>query len=98
VRTERLEFSSQAYSIEAAQKAAYRGLDKFTVHISTHEGSLVCELSLNLGVSEEQLPLLVQEFKKDILDESLREKIGAATSDVRNLILGIAFSRTNLSG
>jgi len=38
----------------------------------------------------------VHDFKKEVLDQHLREKIKAETDDIRNLILSVAFSSTGL--
>ena len=92
----KLEFDIQVYSIEAAQKAAYRLLNYFTIDIKSNSTQIVCTLSSNLGITEESFDFAIQEFKKNILDEELRLKIRKETEPIRNLVLGIAFSRTGL--
>ena len=92
----KLEFDIQVYSIEAAQKAAYRLLKYFTIDIKPNATQIVCTLSSNLGITEESFDFAIQEFKKNILDEELRLKIRKETEPIRNLVLGIAFSRTGL--
>lgn len=94
----RLTFDVQAYGVEALQKAAYRGLNYFTVDMAVAEGSHECSLVPNSGVSDEEFAHAVEEFRKDALDYQLRLKLSAETEPVRNLILGIAFSRTDLQG
>ena len=83
-------------SIESAQKAAYRAINHFTIDIQTSNTHLNCTLTSNAGVSDEAFHFAVQEFRKNILDEELRLKLKKETEPVRNLILGIAFSKTGL--
>jgi His-Xaa-Ser system protein HxsD len=83
-------------SIESAQKAAYRSINHFTINIQTSDTHLNCKLISNTGVSDEAFDYAVQEFRKNILDEELRLKLKKETEPVRNLILGIAFSKTGL--
>jgi His-Xaa-Ser system protein HxsD len=40
---------------------------------------------------------LVADFRNEVLDQVLRERIRAETSDIRNLVLALAFSRTGLA-
>lgn len=94
----RLIFDRQAYGAEALQKAAYRGLNYFTVDMVMADGGHECSLVRNSGVSDEEFTHAVEEFRKDALDYQLRLKLAAETEPVRNLILGIAFSRTGFQG
>ncbi|MDA3876658.1 MAG: hypothetical protein PF483_06175 [Halothiobacillus sp.] len=74
-------------------------MSSLTVDIELNgEGRVFCTLSPNLGVSDEGFAYAVQEFKKNVLDYQLRLKIKLETEPVRNLILGLAFSRTGLQG
>jgi His-Xaa-Ser system protein HxsD len=91
-----ISLDSKVCSIESAQKAAYRSLQLFTIDIQTNSTHLNCKLTANKGVSEEAFNYAVQEFRKNILDEELRIKLKKETEHVRNLILGIAFSKTGL--
>jgi His-Xaa-Ser system protein HxsD len=92
----KLEFDIQVYSIEAAQKAAYRLLNYFTIDIQPKADQIICTLSSNQGITKEGFDFAIQEFKKNILDEELRLKIRKETEPIRNLVLGVAFSRTGL--
>jgi His-Xaa-Ser system protein HxsD len=53
-------------------------------------------LTSSIGVSDHDFSIAVESFKKDVLDYHLRAKIKAETAPVRNLILGLAFSKTGL--
>jgi His-Xaa-Ser system protein HxsD len=91
-----ISLDSKAYSIESVQKAAYRSINNFTIDIQVNDAHLNCKLISNAGVSDEGFDYAIQEFRKNILDEELRVKIKKETEPVRNLILGIAFSKTGL--
>jgi len=84
------------YSIDAIQKAAYRYIHLFALDISLSEESIFCVLTPTQEHSPEGLQHLLNEFKKEVLDQHLRLKIKAETEAVRNLILGIAFSNSGL--
>ncbi|AEV27181.1 radical SAM pair-associated protein [Azospira oryzae PS] len=90
-----LELDSSVYFLEAVQKAAYRFIDRLTVLISQTENKVVCEIEpvpgLKLSLDE-----VLADFKRELLDQQLRIKIKAETTDVRNLVLAYAFSRSGL--
>jgi His-Xaa-Ser system protein HxsD len=71
-------------------------MNHFTIDIQASDTHLNCNLISNAGVSDEAFDFAVQEFRKNILDEELRLKLKKETEPVRNLILGIAFSKTGL--
>ncbi len=87
-------YDERAYSVVAIQKAAYRLLNHIIVDISFLESQIICLLQPTPKTSVEGFDHYVIEFKKEILDQQLRLKIKAETEDLRNLILGIAFSKT----
>lgn len=91
-----LEFDERLYSVEALQKAAYRYIHVLVADFSLGEGKVHCLLTPKHGVGDETFPRHVQEFKNEVLDQQLRLKIREDTEQVRNLILGIAFSNTGL--
>ena len=51
------------------------------------------QVTLTTHDSSVDIHLLATELKRCVNDYSLREKIGAETADLRNLILATAFSR-----
>lgn len=85
------------YPLEAVQKAAYRFIDRLTILISQDGGQIVCNIAMVPGITT-PLEIVVDDFKRELLDQQLRLKIKAETTDVRNLILSYAFSRTGLQG
>ena len=92
-----LHLDPTVYALEAVQKAAYRFIDRLTILISQDGGQIVCNIGLISGITT-PLENIVDDFKRELLDQQLRLKIKAETTDVRNLILSYAFSRTGLQG
>lgn len=87
-------YDERIYSVEALQKASYRLMSVFIVDLSFDNGQIKCILKPTQEFSADGLSHHIDEFKKEVLDQHLRLKIKAETEDVRNLILGIAFSKT----
>lgn len=92
----KLVFDERLYDAQVLQKAAYRSINALTVDITLEGGQLVCALSSNIGVDEQSFLSAVQEFKKDALDYQLRHRLAVETQPIKNLILGLAFSKTGL--
>jgi His-Xaa-Ser system protein HxsD len=93
--TERvLSFDQAVHSIDAVQRAAYRLSDRISCEISVADGSI--EVRATVLDQETELNELFAEFRTEVLDQVLRERIRAETADVRNLVLAMAFSRTGL--
>lgn len=91
-------FDTRLTHPESVQKAAYRRINLLVIDISIDDESnkIICAIHPSKEVSTEGLEFQVQEFKKDVLDYQLRHKLKKETEPVRNLILGLAFSRTGL--
>jgi len=71
-------------------------MNSLTVDIRVQGEMLSCDVQSCQGIDGDAFTLAVEEFRKDLLDEQLRLKLKAETADVRNLILGLVFSRTGL--
>lgn len=89
-------FDPQIFAVETVKKAAYRYIDRFSVDFDLGGSALTCTLSFAQGISDEAVSRLVDEFKKEVLDQDLRERIKAETAAIRNLILAHTFSKTGL--
>lgn len=88
---------SAVYSLEAAQKACYRFIDRFSAIISQDNGQILIDLTVDpkhIANSDQVL----SDFHKELLDQNLRFKIKNETESARNLILAYAFSNTGLQG
>ncbi|AWM93480.1 His-Xaa-Ser system protein HsxD [Pseudomonas sp. 31-12] len=94
--TARLAFDERLYDGQVLQKATYRSMNSLTADITCADGKFICALSSNIGIDEPAFLSAVQEFKKDVLDYQLRHKLNVETLPIRNLILGLAFSKTGL--
>lgn len=93
--TKRLALDEAVYSLETVQKAAYRFIDRLTILISREDGQIVCELS-PVADRTQAFQSVIDDFKRELLDQQLRAQIKAETEAVRNLILALAFSRSGL--
>ncbi len=89
-------FDSAAYTITCIKKAAYRNIHRFSIDIEDLGGRIKCKLHFKDTATRQQIDFYVDEFRKDILDQDLREQIKAETEGVRNLILAHTFSKTIL--
>jgi His-Xaa-Ser system protein HxsD len=89
-------FDTAVFAVDVVKKAAYRYLDKFSVDFELIGNALKCVLTFSEGITTEVAATLVEEFKKEVLDQDLRERIKAETEPIRNLVLAYAFSRTGL--
>ena len=86
-----LTFDNQVNSIEAVQKALYRVMTNTDFDLRIDGCNILVKLTtLDSSVD---VQLVATELKRCVNDYSLREKIGAETADLRNLILATAFSR-----
>lgn len=93
----KLVLDMHVYSLEAAQKAAYRFIDRLTILIQREEDKLVCEID-PIDAHKENFEDHVANFKRELLDQQLRHQIKNETESTRNLILSFAFSRSGLQG
>lgn len=92
-------FDPSIYSLLAIEKAGYRFSDRFACLIeSTAEGLVVQLTPRRTDMSDVARENAINDFKTEVLDQNLREKIKVETAPVRNLILAHAFSRTGLIG
>jgi His-Xaa-Ser system protein HxsD len=90
-------FDVDVYSVAAVKKAAYRYLHAFSAEISTEGSNIKCGMSFLSELSAESIASIIADFKKEVLDQDLRESLKRETEQVRNLILAHAFSRTGIS-
>ncbi len=91
-----LVFDKSLYSGDALKKAAYRLLDRCIADISDVQDSFEVVLKSVTAKSDVSMDRLVDDFKKEVLDQELRLSIKAESEPYRNLILAHVFSRTSL--
>jgi His-Xaa-Ser system protein HxsD len=93
----RLVIDLRVYRLTAVQKTAYRLADKCTAVLGVlGEESLPVTLAFPPNVGERESRSIERLFFQELLDQELREKIGAETQALRSLIVAQAFSRTDL--
>lgn len=91
-----LTFDATVYSADAIKKAAYRSINRFAVNIAIEGNEIRCSLTFKESATDPQIKTYLDEFKKEVLDQDLRESIKKETEGVRNLILAHTFSKTGL--
>jgi His-Xaa-Ser system protein HxsD len=88
-------FPREGHSVDAIERAAYRLSDRLCLELSNEDDFHVCRLH-TAGEAEVDADALVAEFRNEVLDQVLRERIRNETQEARNLILAVAFSGTGL--
>ena len=91
-----LSFDSTANSVDAVQRAAYRFADRFSCDISTKSEAI--DVIVSFSDEDRDIEADLADFRTEVLDQVLRERIRGETEDVRKLILALAFSKTDLVG
>ena len=89
-----LSFDLAGHSIDAVQRAAYRFSDRLSCEISEEPGRI--KVSVYLADGTEEAEGVLADFRNEVLDQVLRERIRTETGEVRNLVLALAFSKTGL--
>jgi His-Xaa-Ser system protein HxsD len=90
-----ISFDRSGHSLDAVQRAAYRLSDRLSCDVS--ENAEAIEVMLHTAGDNDPDAVLT-DFRNEVLDQVLRERIRAETADVRNLVLAAAFSKTGLTG
>ena len=98
VRIEReVSFDSALFTKAAVLAAAYRLSDRLSVEFLAAEPVFRCLVRLRSERSEDaerRLEQAIDDLRREVLDQQLRERVRTETEGVRNLILAQAFSRT----
>lgn len=89
-------FDATVFSVDAIKKAAYRSINRFAVNIAKENNQIKCSLTFKDSATPQQIKFYIDDFKKEVLDQDLRESIKKETETVRNLILAHTFSKTGL--
>jgi His-Xaa-Ser system protein HxsD len=91
-----LEFLAEGHSLDSIQRAAYRLVDRIDVEIDRDSDVYRCVVRPR--ASDQLDDDLVAEFRAEVLDQALRERIRAETQDARNVVLALAFSSLQARG
>src|SRR6266487_6937487 len=88
-----VEFAAATQSLGALQAAAYRLIGTATCQIDQTSDRWVCRLA-PIESRKSKPPssdALKNQFMDLVTDENLRERVAERTSDIRNVILALAF-------
>ena len=89
-------FDRSTVTLDALQRAAYTLAALMSVDIRCVEDDYVCRLfPCSVGADPAELS---HRLRREVLDQTLRARIGEQTEPIRNLIFALAFSRTGLAG
>ncbi len=95
-----IQFDAEIFSVLAVQKACYRFSKTASFEVQKRfEGTnqnIHVTISPISVKSQPGMEHLVKQLRNEVIDQQLREQIGAKTEGVRNLILAHAFSKTGL--
>lgn len=95
MRELRVSFDPSAHSLDAVQRAAYRFSDRLSCDLSEADRSI--DVTLHVPEEESDPDTLLADFRNEVLDQVLRERIRTETAEVRSLVLAVAFSKTGLA-
>lgn len=88
-----LTFDVASHSVDAIQRAAYRFSDRVSCELASGDAEHCCVLT---ALSDADLDVLIADFRTEVLDQVLRERIRAETEPIRTMILAQAFSKTGV--
>jgi len=89
-------FDSTLHSGDAVQRAIYRLSDRLSCDLERDGEAWRCRLHIDTS----EVPIadsVASDFRNEVVDQVLRERIRDETEGVRNLILALAFSKTELT-
>jgi His-Xaa-Ser system protein HxsD len=92
-----LRFDKRVFSLPAVKKAAYKYINVFTADINLDRDEIICALTFTPPLNDELSSRLLEDFKKEVLDQDLREQIRSETEPIRKLIFALAFSKTGIA-
>lgn len=87
-----LEFDPAVVTVDAIQRAAYRMSDRMSIDVQTEPNLRVTIHTGDTAPAEE----ITADFRNEVLDQTLRERIRHETEAARNVILALAFSNTEV--
>jgi len=88
-----LTFDSASHSADAIQRAAYRFCDRLSCELTSTETEHRCLLT---ALGDVAIDAQTADFRTEVLDQVLRERIRAETEPIRTMILAQAFSKTGV--
>ncbi len=96
IRSHELRFSTEAFSLSAIKKAAYRFSGQCAFDLRLDGTDIVCSLLFAEPRAAGSIAELEIGIRNEVLDQDLREAIASETAPIRNAVLAMAFSKTGL--
>jgi His-Xaa-Ser system protein HxsD len=90
-----LTFEASMHSADAVQRAVYKFSDRLSCDLAAEGALFRCTLHI-ISETDDEVEDVLADFRNEVLDQTLRERIRGETQEVRNLILALAFSNTGL--
>lgn len=91
-----IEFDSAIFTVDALKKAALTVVAHAVIDIRKSGANWVCSIEFLKAKDRLAAREFIDNFRIEVLDQDLRERIASETHAVRNLVLGLAFSKTGL--
>ena len=91
-------FSADVFDLDTVKKAAYPFTDRASFDFRIGDAEILVRMDFTAEIELTAANTLIADFRNEVLDQDLRQKISEETAPVRNVILGYAFSRTGLQG
>jgi His-Xaa-Ser system protein HxsD len=89
-------FDLNVYTLDVLKRAAYRYINIFSINFEVKNNLVICALHFTNKSTADQCSYYADQYKKEVLDQDLRNTIKNETEAIRNLILAQAFSKTRL--
>jgi His-Xaa-Ser system protein HxsD len=90
-----ISFDAASHSADAIQRAAYRFSDRLAVELHSADDVHRCHVWIDTD-DEAAAQRIDFDFRNEVIDQVLRERIREETAETRNLVLALAFSQTAL--
>jgi len=92
-----IKLESQVFDLDTIKRAAYRLPSNISIDIRVpNEPTIECHLVATSPLGEDEWLATIARFRRELLDQDLRRTISKETEVLRNVILGLAFSKTGL--
>jgi len=90
-----LRWDASVTSLEAIERSIYHLADRVTGTIASVNETWVTTLYMVDPNADQEL--VIEDFRREINNQSLKVRIEERTSGIRNLIFALAFSKTDLA-
>lgn len=86
--------SRAIFSLDAVKRAAYSLMARYDVSVALSDDDIIC--TVTAATEKTTMDTAERDFRREVVDQDLRISIEQRTEAYRDLILGLAFSRTGL--